>query len=173
MITTTALMHPSYLMRIKAAVLRAVRDAHKPNRPRGIGRAEVFNRHNKPSLVIVARVGGGFEVFDDLDNDLTESVKTVLKAYHAALGANPDRVVLKNVRASFPQLLKPSAAPMWGGCTGERRARVDVLREKLETYYTNFVDAVDFEYWVQDVAQDTAHICHSAALEYTLLTEAE
>ena len=173
MITTTALMHPSYLMRIKAAVLRAVRDAHKPNRPRGIGQAEVFNRHNKPSLVIVARVGGGFEVFDDLDNDLTESVKTVLKAYHAALRANPGRIVLKNVRASFPRLLKPSTAPMWEGCTDSRRDRIDVLHEKLIGYYPTFADECDFEQWVQDVAQDSEHACHSAALEYTLLSEAE
>lgn len=114
MITTTALMHPSYLLRIKAAVLRAVRDAHKPHRPRGIGQAEVFNRYNKPSLVIVARVGGGFEVFDDLDNDLTESVKTALKAYHATL--DPNRIRLKNVRLSFPRLMRPSTAPMWDGC---------------------------------------------------------
>lgn len=84
MITSTALHHPTYLLRIKAAVLRAVRDAHKPHRPRGIGQAEVFNRYDKPSLVIVARRGGGFEVFDDLDNDLTDSVKAALTAYHAS-----------------------------------------------------------------------------------------
>lgn len=89
MITATALHHPNYLLRIKAAVLRAVRDAHKPHRPRGIGQAEVFNRHNKPSLVVVARRGGGFEVFDDLDNDLTDSVKAALTAYHASLRVTP------------------------------------------------------------------------------------
>lgn len=107
MITTTALHHPSYLERIKAAVLRAVRDAHKPNRPRGIGQAEVFNRHHKPSLVIVARRGGSFEVFDDLDNDLTESVKMALTAYHAQQRARAGLVVLENVRLSFPELRKP------------------------------------------------------------------
>lgn len=110
MITSTALQHPTYLLRIKAAVLRAVKDAHKPHRPRGIGQAEVFNRHGKPSLVVVARRGGSFEVFDDMNNDLTASAKAALTAYHAALPAN--RLRLKNVRLSFPRLVCP-AGPLF------------------------------------------------------------
>lgn len=85
MITTTALQHPAYLMRIKAAVLRAVARTSRRNSHHGFAQAEVYNRRNKLSLVVVARRGRGFEVFDELDNDLTESVKAALTAYHASL----------------------------------------------------------------------------------------
>ena len=106
MITATALHHPSYLLRIKAAVLRAVAKTGKRHSHHGYARAEVFNRHGKPSLVVVARRGEGFKVYDDLDNDLTESVKAALTAYHATLPRN--RIRLKNVRLSFPRLVRPS-----------------------------------------------------------------
>lgn len=85
MITATALHHPAYLARIKAAIVRATVRTSRRNSHHGFAQAEVYNRHGKPSLVVVARRGGGFEVFDDLDNDLTDSVKAALTAYHASL----------------------------------------------------------------------------------------
>lgn len=85
MITSTALHHPAYLLRIKAAVLRAVAKTGKRYSHHGFAQTEVYNRRNKLSLVVVARRGGGFEVFDELDNDLTDSVKAALTAYHASL----------------------------------------------------------------------------------------
>lgn len=84
MIPKTALSHPAYLQRVKAAVLRAVEKAHSPRAAHGIGFADVYNRHGKPSLEIVARRGRGFEVFDEQDNDVTGPVKAALKAYHAS-----------------------------------------------------------------------------------------
>lgn len=87
MIPKTALLHPAYLQRIKAAVLRAVEKAHSPRAVNGLGFADVYNRHGKASLEIVARRGRGFEVFDEQDNDVTESVKAALVAYHTSLRA--------------------------------------------------------------------------------------
>lgn len=84
MIPRTALSHPSYLLRIKAAVLRAVEKSHSPRAVKGIGFADVYNRHGEASLEIVARRGRGFEVFDEQDNDVTEPVKAALVAYHAS-----------------------------------------------------------------------------------------
>lgn len=81
-ISRTSLTNQNYLERIKAAVVRAVRKANEPNAVQGLGHAEVYNRREKPSLSIVARKGGGFEVFDDEDNDVTDMVKAALVKYH-------------------------------------------------------------------------------------------
>jgi len=85
-ISRTSLASPSYLMRIKAAILRAVVKANKPGAVNGLGFGDVYNRHGKASLEIVARRGAGFEVFDN-DRDITELVKAALCAHHAAKGA--------------------------------------------------------------------------------------
>jgi len=87
-ITRTSLTNPNYLERIKAAVVRAVRKANRPAQPRGIAQEPVYNRRTKPSLMVVARKGGGFEVFDDEDRDVTDIVKAALRDYHAAKGAD-------------------------------------------------------------------------------------
>ena len=86
MIPKTALMHPSYLERVKAAVLRAVVKAHKPTALDGIGFGDVYNRRGKASLEIVARKGRGFEIFDSNDNDVTAEVLAALRSHHAAKG---------------------------------------------------------------------------------------
>lgn len=84
MIPKTALHHPSYLLRVKAAVVRAVKKAHSPRAVNGLGFADVYNRHGKASLEIIARRGRSFEVFDEQDNDVTAPVKAALAAYHAS-----------------------------------------------------------------------------------------
>lgn len=78
--------HTGYLMRIKAAILRAVRKANRPGQPRGLGHETVYNRNAERSLCIVARAGRGFEVFGgrDGDQDVTELVKAALRTYHAS-----------------------------------------------------------------------------------------
>lgn len=87
-ISSTSLTNPQYLGRIKAAVVRAVRKANEPHAVNGLGHAEVYNRREKPSLSIVARKGGGFEVFDDEDNDVTDMVKAALAKHHQEKGEN-------------------------------------------------------------------------------------
>lgn len=84
----TALLHPSYLARIKAAVLRAVRKAHTTDHPKRMSFVTVYNRRDKPSLLIVGRVGRSVEIFGgpDTDDDVTSEVMTALRAYHASLG---------------------------------------------------------------------------------------
>lgn len=75
-------LSPHYLARIKAAVLRAVAKANRPNAPHGVGQVEVYNRRQRPSLLIVARKRGGFEIFDQRDRDVTGLIKSALVAYH-------------------------------------------------------------------------------------------
>lgn len=82
-LTRTSLTNPNYLERVKAAIVRAIRKANKPNQPHGLGHETVYNRHAKPSLVVVGRKGDGFEVFDDEDRDVTDLVKTALRGWHA------------------------------------------------------------------------------------------
>lgn len=72
--------HPGYLGRIKAAVLRAVRKSAR--HPFGVGHETVYNRGGKPSLEVIAQRGKGFEVRDQHDNDLTETVKAALCRWH-------------------------------------------------------------------------------------------
>lgn len=86
MIPKTALMHPSYLERVKAAVLRAVVKAHKPGARDGIGHGDVYNRRGRASLEIVARKRGGFEIFDSNDNDVTAEVLAALRVHHSVKG---------------------------------------------------------------------------------------
>ncbi|MDX0622860.1 hypothetical protein GOD54_23460 [Sinorhizobium medicae] len=76
---------PSYLRRIKAAVLRAVTKANRKGQPRRMATETVYNRHDKPSLLIIARAGLGFEVFGghDCDEDVTSLVKEALREMHA------------------------------------------------------------------------------------------
>lgn len=85
-INATSLQSPAYLARIKAAVLRAVRKAHRPGAVRGIGHAEVYNRRDMPSLSIVARQRGGFEIFDHQDRDVTDLIKAALVQFHQRQG---------------------------------------------------------------------------------------
>lgn len=79
-------LNPNYLARIKAAVLRAVTKAHKPDAPHGVGQVEVYNRRARLSLVVVARKRGGFEIFDQHDRDVTGLIKSAMVTYHAAKG---------------------------------------------------------------------------------------
>lgn len=79
-------LNPSYLMRIKAAVLRAVVKSHKPQARRGIGLEPVYNRRGKSSLQVVARRGGGFEIFDETDRDVTDMIVSALRAFHTQGG---------------------------------------------------------------------------------------
>lgn len=74
--------HPGYLGRIKAAVLRATVKASRRNSFHGVGHETVYNRGGKPSLEIIAQRGKGFEVRDQHDNDLTETVKAALCRWH-------------------------------------------------------------------------------------------
>lgn len=75
-------VHAGYLARIKAAVLRAVVKANRRNSHYGVGQETVYNRGGKPSLEIIAHRGQGFEVRDQHDNDLTETVKAALCRWH-------------------------------------------------------------------------------------------
>lgn len=85
MITKTALSSRSYLARIKAAVVEAVREAHAPHRSAlGIGHAVVKDRRQRFSLRVVWRRGGkGLECFDRQDNDVTARVLEALRSWHA------------------------------------------------------------------------------------------
>lgn len=85
-ITRTSLTQPAYLERIKAAVVRAVHKAHKPTTRHGVGQVDVYNRRERLSLIVVAHKGKGFEVFDQLDNDVTDVIKSALHAYHNPRG---------------------------------------------------------------------------------------
>lgn len=75
----------NYLRRIKAAVLRATTKANRPGQPHATARETVYNRHDKPSLCIVARAGRGFEVFGGhhRDDDVTPLVVEALREMHA------------------------------------------------------------------------------------------
>lgn len=84
-ITRTSLHNGPYLRRIKAAVLRAVRKANKPDAVRGIGTVDVYNSRDHLSLVVVARKGNGFEIFDNEDRDVTGLIKSALVSYHASM----------------------------------------------------------------------------------------
>lgn len=76
--------HPGYLARIKAAVLRAVVKANRPQQPRRTAVEVVYNRREKPSLAVIARAGAGFEIFGghDLDDDVTGLVLAALCRFH-------------------------------------------------------------------------------------------
>lgn len=110
--------HPGYLMRIKAAVLRAVVKARRPGQPRATALETVYNRREKPSLLIVARAGRGFEVFGghDLDDDVTPLVVAALRRHHAT---QPPRVAQVDThQGHLPTGLAIGAAlclPFWAG----------------------------------------------------------
>jgi hypothetical protein len=84
MITRTSLNH-AFLLRIKAAVGRALRKANKPDQPRGIGHDEVYSAHGRLSVVVVAWRGGRFEVLagPDMDTDITPLVLAAMRRMHA------------------------------------------------------------------------------------------
>ena len=131
--------HTGYLLRIKAAVLRAVRKANRPGQPRATATETVYNRRDKPSLLIIARARQGFEVFGgkDQDDDVTPLVLDALGKMHARARAFPG-VRLRNVRLSFAGLRPPEpqvdthtgnlghglawgfalVVPMWAGIAG-------------------------------------------------------
>lgn len=89
MLTKTALRSPAYLARIKAAVVAAVKHA-KPVRygvsiagPRGIGRSVVNDRRGRSSIWVVFYSGHGPEFFDRENRNVTDSVLTALRTWHA------------------------------------------------------------------------------------------
>lgn len=82
-LSVTSLASGTYLRRIKAAVLRAVVKSHKPDAIRDLGIVEVYNRRGRPSLMVIARKGAGFEVITEDDRDVTDMVKAQLVKYHA------------------------------------------------------------------------------------------
>lgn len=75
-------LNPSYLRRIKAAVLRAVVKSHSPKAVNGIGFADIYNRRGRASLEVVARRGKGFEIFDESDRDVTDMILAALRDLH-------------------------------------------------------------------------------------------
>lgn len=85
MLTKTALRSPSFLLRVKLAIVEAVRESHAPHRSAlGIGHGSVKNAKGRHSLYVVWRRGGrGLECFDRDDNDVTALVLAALNAWHA------------------------------------------------------------------------------------------
>lgn len=82
MITKTSLHSVAYLLRVKSAIARAIRKAHKNIKLHGVGHADVYSMKGRYSLQIVARVGGRWEAFDSEDRDVTATVMEALRAYH-------------------------------------------------------------------------------------------
>ncbi|MCG3073130.1 hypothetical protein [Pseudomonas aeruginosa] len=83
MLNKTALRSTAYLVRVKAAIIAAVRCAHAPHRSAlGIGHDAVTDRKGRFSLRVVWRRGHGLEIFDRQDRDVTDVVLTALKAFH-------------------------------------------------------------------------------------------
>lgn len=114
MITKTTALTPAYLLRVKAAITRAIVKANRPGQPHAIGHADVHSAQGRPSLQIVARKGGTWEAFDNSDRDVTDLIRQALRDMHARQPAP----LLRNVRLSWPRL-KPSTFPNWGACTGK------------------------------------------------------
>lgn len=83
--------NPIYLLRIKAAILRAVLKANRPGQPQGVANEIVYNRNDVPSLCVVARVGQRFEVFGGRygDEDVTGYVVHALRKMHDRVRAFP------------------------------------------------------------------------------------
>lgn len=81
--------NPNYLLRIKAAILRAVLKANRPGQCHGVANETVYNRNDAPSLCVVARVGQGFEIFDGRDSDVTSLVVDALRKMHDRVRAFP------------------------------------------------------------------------------------
>lgn len=113
-------VHPGYLMRIKAAVLRAVAKARRPGQPRATALETVYNRREKPSLLIIARAGRGFEVFGgpDMDDDVTPLVVAALRRHHAA---QPPRIAVDVQRGSLGRGVAwglALSALLWAGIIG-------------------------------------------------------
>lgn len=117
MLTKTALRHPTFLAKVKAAIVRAVsRTRHTVDGKRVRATTFVKNSRGAVVLAVLAYPGRGFEVFGgpECDDDVTPMVLAALREYHAAL----PRPRLRNVRLSFPRVLyRPSGASFWP-CSG-------------------------------------------------------
>jgi hypothetical protein len=82
MLTLTSLKNPSYLARVKAAVLRAVEKSHKGS-PDRLGYADVYNRQGAASLEVVAQRGGPVTIWTEAGQDVTRMVMGALREYHS------------------------------------------------------------------------------------------
>lgn len=80
----TNFVNPAYLLRIKAAIAKAVTESHRHES--GIGSAIVLNRRGNESLEVIAHAGMGIDIFagPDLDDDVTELALNGLRAFHNA-----------------------------------------------------------------------------------------
>lgn len=109
-------VHTGYLLRIKAAILAAV--AAAPDKPEGRAITVVTNRHNQPSLCVIARVGQGFEVFGGygLDDDVTPLVVAALRRHHAAQPPRLAQVDAHQGRLSKGLIIAAAIClPFWAG----------------------------------------------------------
>lgn len=81
MITSTSLKQIAFLVRIKAAILLAVRKAHKS--AVAVGTVIVRNRRGVASCLVVWRADSRkLEIFDTADRDITADTLAALRGFH-------------------------------------------------------------------------------------------
>lgn len=81
MLTTTSLKNPVFLARVKAAIVEAVKRAHR--RGADIAHVQVKNKHGQPTLHVFAERGQHFTVDTHHGDNVTEIVLTALREYHS------------------------------------------------------------------------------------------
>lgn len=81
MITSTSLKQAVFLVRIKVAIQKAIRKAHKS--AVAIGTAIVRNRGGRSTCLVVWRAGiSQLQILDTANRDITSDVLAALRVFH-------------------------------------------------------------------------------------------
>lgn len=81
MITSTSLKQAVFLVRIKVAIQKAIRKAHKS--AVAIGTAIVRNRNGRSTCLVVWRAGiSQLQIIDTANRDITPDVLAALRVFH-------------------------------------------------------------------------------------------